>query len=299
MRQGLIFNTARAAAFASLVIWAGVLPVQIATAAPLPSGHDIGDSSPSGGDQSPLLAFLTAFWDVAWDAEFSPNDSGMGLEPTAMPGSWSVTAYQQNQSIGTGSYDEILRIDVPGPWNSELPPGGAVVFELSVTAGTFHGLGEYSTPTWGLVHHIEIIGDGQEPLIVEGFTPMGTAEDLAIAVAGATDLVVALTQLWTQAAGDPPPFTVDPCSCIAINTNELAACDADAISCELVCTSIALGAIAGCLAMGPFVVPCLVIVMAAHALCIANCIAAHQACLLRASNNFLHCLQMCPESITP
>ena len=46
MRQGFIFNTARAAAFASLVIWAGVLPVQIATAAPLPSGHDIGDSSP-------------------------------------------------------------------------------------------------------------------------------------------------------------------------------------------------------------------------------------------------------------
>lgn len=298
MRKGFVFDTARAAAFASLGIWAGVLPVQFAGAAPLPNGHDIGDTSQDVNDQAPLLAFLTAFWDAAWGAEFSPNDSGMGLESTTMPGSWSVTAYQQNQPVGTGSYDEILRIGVPGPWNSELPPGGPAVFDLYVSAGTFHGLGDYSAPTWGLVHHVEITGDGQEPLFVEGFTPLGTAVDLAIAVAIASDLVASFTQLWTQAAGDPPPFTVDPCSCIAINTNERAACFSDAISCELLCTSIALGAIAGCLATGPFVAPCMIIVLAAHALCVANCIAAQDACLLRAENHFLQCLQSCPQSIT-
>ncbi len=298
MRKGFVFNTARAAAFASLGIWAGVLPVQIAIAAPPPIEHGT-VGAPQGGNQSPVLAFLMEFWELAWDAEFSVNESGMGLEPTTMPGSWNVTAYEQSQPIGSGSYDEILRIQVPGPWNDELPPGGPAVLDLYVTAGTIHGLGEYSAPTWGLVHHGEIAGDGTEPLIVEGFTPLGTTEDLAIAVASATDLVDTFTRLWTLASGGPPPFTPDPCHCIQIHGNEIAACDASAIACELLCTSIALGAIAGCLAAGPFVAPCVLLVWAAHALCIASCLSTYMGCTLRADNHFLKCQQLCFESITP
>ena len=295
MRTRFVFNAARAAAFASLGIWAGVLPVQVAIAGPLPSEHGIVAPLPGGGPQDQVLVFLTEFWDLAWGSEFLLNESGMGLEPTAVPGSWGVTAYEQNRQIGTGSYDEIMRLQVPGPWNDELPPGGLAVFDLSVTAGTFHGLGEYSTPTWGLVHHLEITGDGKEPLIVEGFTPLGTAEDLAIAVAGATDLLVTFTEWLALAAGGPPPFTPDPCHCMEIYDNDMSSCGATAVSCELLCTALALGGIAACLGAGPFVAPCVILVWAAHAVCVANCVAAYRACALRAASNFLRCTQLCPE----
>ena len=299
MRKGIVFNTARAAAFASLGAWAGVLPVQIAIAAPPPIEHGT-VGAPQGGSQSPVLAFLMEFWELAWDADFSVNESGMGLEPTTMPGLWNVTAYEQYQPIGSGSYDEVLRIQVPGSWNDELPPGGSAVFELYVTAGTIHGLGEYTAPAWGLVHHGEFTGDGTEPLIVEGFTPLGTTEDLATAVASATDLVDTFTQLWTLASFDYPPFTImDPCFCNQIHGNEVEACDASAIACELLCTSIAVGAIAGCLAAGPFVAPCVLLVWAAHTICMASCLMTYKACKLHADNNFLKCQQLCSESITP
>ncbi len=298
MHTGFVFNTARAAAFASLGIWAGVLPVQIAIAAPLPGEYGTVAGPPGGAAQAPVLAFLTEFWDLAWGSEFLLNESGMGLEPTAVVGSWGVTAYEQNRPIGTGSYDEIMRLQVPGPWQDDLPPGGTAVFDLYVTAGTFHGLGEYSTPTWGLVHHTEITGDGKEPLIVEGFTPLGTAEDLAIAVAEATDLLVTFMEWSTLAAGGPPPFTPDPCHCIEIYDNELSACGASAVSCELLCTAMALGAIAACLGAGPFVAPCMIFVWTAHAACIAHCVAAYRACVLRADNNILRCTQLCTEDIT-
>ena len=294
MRKGFVFNTARTAAFASLGMWAGVLPVQVAIAGP-PLGGPAGAVTPQGDVQSPVLAFLTEFWDLAWGAEFVPGQSGMGLEPTAVQGTWRVTAYDQYQPIGEGLYDEILRLQVPGPWNDELPQGGPAVFDLYVTAGTFHGLDGYSTPTWGLVQHIEITGDDWQPLIVEGFSPLGTAEDLAIAVAGATDLAGTLTQWSAMAADGPPPFTPDPCLCGQIYDNEVSACNATAIGCELTCTSLALVGLAACLGAGPFVAPCVIIVWAAHALCIGACVAAQKACKLRAVNSLLRCQRSCDE----
>ena len=92
---------------------------------------------------------------------------------------------------------------------------------------------------------------------------------------------------------------MDPCHCDQIHSNDLSACDASAIGCELLCKSVALGAIAGCMAAGPFAVPCMIIVWAAHALCIANCLATYEACLLRAASAFLKCEALCSQSITP
>jgi len=294
MRKGFFFNTARAAAFASLGFWAGALPVQVATAGPPQSGPGSA-VTPQGDVQTGVPGFLTEFWDLAWGAEFVLDQSGMGLEPTTVPGTLGVTAYDQYQPIGEGLYDEVLRLQVPGPWNDELPQGGSAVFDLYVTAGTFHGPDGYSTPTWGLVQHIEIDGDDSQPLIVEGFTPLGTADDLAIAVAGATDIVGTLMQWSALTADGPPPFTPDPCLCGQIYDNDVSACVATAIACDLACTSLALIGLAVCLGAGPFVAPCVLLVLAAHALCIGGCLAEHHACELRAANHRLRCERSCDE----
>ena len=299
MREGFTFHTARALALASLGTWPtcrGLLPASAACAAPPSPAHAVEDDR-GNLVQRRVLGFFKDLWGLAWEADFVLNESGMGLEPTRMPGAWSVTLYRQGHEIATGSYDEIVRLAAPevGSWKDDLPDE-LVTADLFITAGTFRGTTGSEIPTWGLVRHIANTGDGEEPLVVAGFTPLGTSEDLALAVAGAVNLLSTLSALL---AGDPPPYTDELGQCQEIHDNELAACLSTALGCNLLCTSVALGAIVGCLAAGPLAPACIAVVLTAEAACLASCIMRHHACTLRALNDLLRCRAACKKRHLP
>ena len=92
------------------------------------------------------------------------------------------------------------------------------------------------------------------------------------------------------------PYTTDPCQCQQIHDTDVAACVASAVACDLKCTTIALGAIAACLAAGPFMPACMILILAAEVACLGACVASLHACKLRAQSARLRCLQTCVEA---
>jgi hypothetical protein len=299
MREGFTFCTARVLALASLGAWPtyrGMLPASAACAAPPSPGH-VAEIDPQDSTHHGVLAVLNDLWGLAWDAEFVLNESGIGLKPTPMPGAWSATVYRQNRPIAEGSYDEIVRLAAPeiGSWNDHLP-ADLLTVELFITAGVLHGTTGLPIPTWGLVRRVA--STGPAPLVVEGFTPLGAAGDLALAVAGAVNLLSTLSG-WSNQDDDRPPYTYELCQCEEIYDNELGACLATAIGCHLLCASGALGGIVACLALGPLAPACMAVILAAEAACIASCIMKQQACQLRAVNNLIRCRQACKDRGLP
>jgi hypothetical protein len=299
MREGFTFCTARVLALASLGAWPtyrGLLGASATCAAPPSPGHAV-EIDPHDLTQHRVLAFLDDLWGLAWDSEFVLNESGIGLEPTPMPGAWSATVYRQNRQIAVGSYDEIVRFAAPeiGSWNDHLP-ADLLTVELFITAGVLGGTTGLSIPTWGLVRRVATTGPA--PLVVEGFTPLGTSGDLAMAVAGAVNLLSTLSG-WSDLDDDRPPYTYELCQCQAIYDNEINACLASAIGCDLLCASGALGGIVACLALGPLAPACMAVILAAEAACIASCIMKQRACQLRAVNNLLRCRQACKDRGLP
>ncbi len=281
MRRGFLFKTGRVAAIASLGSVAHGLPGPAVDRGP--SVHQV-----------EVLDFLNELWNEAWNADFVLHESGMGLTPAPLPGSWSVTVYHQQNQIAGGSYDEVLRLVTPeaGAWGID---DDLAAVELFVTAGLLHGVDGFLTPTWGLARRITLAGDDDTDFqVVEGFTPLGTADDLALAIAGAVHLFDTLASLAMLAGGEP--YTTDPCLCQQIHDIDVAACVASAIACYLKCTTIALGAIAACLAAGPLVPACMILILAAEVACLGACAAALHACKLRAKSARLRCLQTCVEA---
>ncbi len=280
MRKGFLFKTGRVAAIASLGSAAHGLPGPAVE--PEPRGPEVA-----------VLDFLDELWNEAWNADFVLGESGMGLTPAPLPGSWSVTVYHRQRQIADGSYDEVLRLLTPEPGDWALDDGLAAV-ELFVTAGLLHGVDGFLTPAWGLARRVTLAGDDDTgPRVVEGFTPLGTADDLALAVAGAADLFDTLSSLAMLPGGEP--YTTDPCLCRQIHDTDVAACAASAVACDLTCTTIALGAIALCLAAGPFMPACMILILAAEVACLGACVASYEACKLRAESARLRCLQTCLE----
>lgn len=280
MRRGFLFKTARVAAIASLGSAAHGLPKPV-----VERGLSVYEVQ--------VLDFLDELWNEAWNADFVLGESGMGLTPAPLPGSWSVTVYDQQGQIAGGSYDEVLRLLTPDPgaWGLD---GDLAAVELFVTAGLLHGVEGFMTPAWGLARRITLPGDDDtEPQVVEGFTPLGTADDLAGAIAGAACLFDDLAGLAMLAGGEP--YTTDPCLCRQIHDTDVAACAASAVSCDLRCTTLALGAIAACLAAGPFMPVCMILVIAAEIACLGSCLASYKACKLRAESDRLRCTQRCVE----
>ncbi len=301
MRAGFTFCTARALAIASIGTWPtyrGLLPASATCAAP-PLPRQAVETDPHDLMQLRVLDFLNDLWGRAWDADFVLNESGIGLEPTSRPGAWSATVYRQSRQIAAGSYDEIVRLAAPdiGSWNDDVP-ADLLTVDLFITAGVLHGTTGTPIPTWGLVRRVATTGPEGNPLVVEGFTPLGTAGDLALAVAGAVNLLSTLSG-WSNPQDDRPPYTYELCQCQEIYDNELAACLATALGCSLLCTAGALGGIAACLATGPFAPACMIIVIAAEAACLASCIMTQQACHLRAANNLLGCREACKDRNLP
>ena len=301
MREGFTFYTARALALASLGIWPtyrGMLPASAACAAPPSPTHAV-EIDPHDLMQHRVLVFLNDLWGLAWDADFVLNESGIGLEPTPMPGAWSATVYRQSRQIAVGRYDEIVRLAAPdiGSWNDDLP-ADLLTVDLFITAGVLHGATGSQIPTWGLVRRVANTGPDEEPLVVEGFTPLGTAGDLVLAVAGAVNLLSALSG-WSHPDDDRSAYTDELCQCQEIYDNELAACLATALGCHLLCAAGALGGIAACLAAGPLAPACMAIVIAAEAACLASCIMMQDACHLRALNNLLRCREACKDRNLP
>ena len=302
MREGFTFCTARALALASIGAWptcGGWLPASAVCAAPPLRGH-VAEMDRHDPAHHRVVSSLKDFWELAWDADFVLNESGMRLQPTRMPGEWSVTVYRQSRGIAEGRYDEIVRLAAPevGSWHGDLPDDGLTV-DLFITAGLLHGTTRSPIPMWGLVYRVATTGHLQEPLVVEGFTPLGTAGDLALAIAGAANLLSTLSGWSADRDDDPPPYTYELCHCQEIYDNELAACQATAVGCTLLCAAGALGGIVGCLAAGPLAPACMAIILAAEAACIGSCIMAHHACQLRAVNALLRCRAACKERDLP
>ena len=281
MRRGFLFKTGRVAAIASLGSVAHGLPVPAFERGP--SIYEV-----------EVLDFLDDLWNEAWNADFVLRESGMGLTQTPQPGTWTVAVYEQENQIATGSYVEVVRLLTPesGDWALD---GDLVSAELFVTAGLLYGNEGFMTPAWGLVRSISIAGDDDtEPQVVEGFTPLGTADDLAVAIAGAAYLFDTLSGLSTL-AGDEP-YTDDACLCQQIHDTDVAACSGTAAACGLTCAALALAGVAACLATGPFIPACMVLVVAAEAACLGSCAASNKACKLRAESARLRCVQTCVEN---
>ena len=280
MRKGFLFKTGRVAAIASLGSVANALPGPA-----VERGRSVHEVA--------VLNFLDELWNEAWNADFILRESGMGLTQSPRSGAWTVTVYDQHGPIAEGSYDEVLRLltPEPGAWAID---DDLVAVELFVTAGLLHGVDGFVTPTWGLARRITLAGDDDTaPTVVEGFTPLGTADDLALAIAGAAYLFDSLSSLAMLAGGEP--YTTDPCLCREIHDIDVAACVASAIACDLKCTTIALGAIVACFAAGPFMPACMIVIIAADIACLGACEASYRACALRARSARLRCLQACDE----
>lgn len=280
MRKGFLFKTGRVAAIASLGSIAHALPGPA-----VERGRNVHEVQ--------VLNFLDELWNEAWNADFTLHESGMGLTPSSRPGGWSVTVYDQQGPIAGGSYDEVLRLLTPEP-GAWVLDDDLVAVELFVTAGLLHGVDGFVTPTWGLARRITLTGDDDTaPVVVEGFTPLGTADDLALAIAGAVYLFDSLSSLAMLAGGEP--YTTDPCLCRQIHDIDVAACVASTIACDLKCTTIAIGAIIACFAAGPFMPACMILIIAAEIACLGACEASYRACTLRAHSARLRCLQACDE----
>jgi hypothetical protein len=280
MRRGFLFKTGRVAAIASLGSFAHALPGPT-----VERGRNVHEVQ--------VLNFLDELWNEAWNADFVLRESGMGLTPSPRSASWSVTVYDQQGPIAAGSYDEVLRLltPEPGAWAID---GEFATIELFVTAGLLHGVDGFLTPTWGLARRITLAGDDDTAgQVVEGFTPLGTADDLALAVAAAAYLYDFLSSLAMLAADEP--YTTDPCLCRQIHDTDVAACSASTLACDLKCTTIAIGAIAACFAAGPFMPVCVTLIIAAEIVCLASCESSYRACALRAHSARLRCLQACDE----
>ncbi len=292
MRNGFMFSAARASALASLLC----LPIlELAdrpaawAAAPAPGPVQITLDGPFPGN--PVAWFLEDFWAAAWGLDFAINQSGITIEGVGTPGVWDLFVHQQLQTVATGQYFEIVSLALPGPVTAPAGgPGSDFAFEQLVTAGLLFGAGGFSSPVYGLRQHISGSAAG-EPFSVDAFTPLGRDEDLNTVLNDAANLHRDLT------AGEPEedddPFELDPCSCDETYGNEISACFAEAIACQAECTAVAMLALAGCLALGPFAAPCMAAVTLAHVACIAKCLARQRACNKRAKIDHLNCWESC------
>lgn len=287
MRRGIMFSAARGSALASLLCVPLLeLAARSSARAEAPAPRQNTLHGPFPGD--PTVWFLEDLWNAAWGLDFSLNQSGITIEGVGTPGSWNIFVHQQLQTVASGQYFEIVNLSVPGPVPAGA--GGDFTIEQFVTVGLLDGSTGFSSPVYGLRQHISGSANG-EPFSVDAFAPLGMDEDLATVFNDAADLHTELTSGEPQE--DDDPFELDPCSCDESYGNELSACWAEAVGCEAECTAIALLALAGCLALGPFAAPCMAAVVLAQAACIAKCLSRQKACNARAKNDHIHCEESC------
>ena len=290
MRTGFRYEAARAAALVSLswLSWPGMLPAGRAASAPGAPGGSGG----SGGSGSSIEGILDEIWGLAWGLDFTLNESGMSLEPTGVEGVWNVTVFEQLDPVATGLYLELHRLPLPAL--SESMPDDAVSLEHAATVGVLIGSTSFAAPIWGLAQHVGI--DGDQPMVVEGFTPLGVATDLNGALDEALQ-IVAMVEAAQPAAAEPP-YTPgdDPCYCDEIYDTDVNACRFAALACEGACTAVALGGLIACMFTGPLVPACIAVVIAAEAVCIAACLAQQRSCNLQAYSAWLVCEYACAPS---
>jgi hypothetical protein len=299
MRNGFLFSTARAVALlaiagAPLVATAGAPSAPTAARS---SGPPTVVANKTTRPEIRFLRFLDEFWQQAWNADFVVHDSGMTLEDAGGPGPRAVRAYDAGQLIGSGHYLELVRLDVPVPHLSpgDWPPAAGFSFEHFVTAGVLQGPTGRVTSLYGLVQRVALVPDGAAAIVVEGLTPLGVTATPDGAVAAAFEALDLLAGDADARFDGEPPLTpgADPCLCDEIYANEIDACLAEALACDLACAAAAIGGIIGCLALGPIAPPCIAAVLAAEVICIAACLARQRACNLRATNDWLDCWLEC------
>lgn len=292
MRKGIMFSAARGSALASIISMPFLEPVggpSALAAAPAPGQITLHGPFPA----NPTVWFLEDFWDAAWGLDFSLGQSGITIAGVGTPGAWQIFVHHQLQTVASGQYFEIVSLSVPGLLPAGAGgPGGDFTFEQFVTVGLLDGSTGFSSPVYGLRQHISGSADGQA-FSVDAFTPLGMDEDLTTVFNDAADLHFELTAGEPQE--DDDPFELDPCSCDESYGNDLSACWAEAVACEAECTVVALLALAGCLALGPFAAPCMAAVALAQVVCIAKCLARQRACNDRAENDHIDCEESCTE----
>jgi hypothetical protein len=247
-----------------------------------------------------FLRFLDGFWQDAWGTEFALQESGMMLEPSDGAGARNLLVLAGEEVVAQGRYHEVGRYPVAGLGLSpgDLSPYTSLSLEHSVTVGVVQGSTGWVKPIYGLAQRVVFTPDGAASIVVEGLTPLGVADTLDDAVAGALETLDLLALDGPGAGGGEPPYEpdLDPCLCDEVYFNELDACMADALACEAACAAVAIAGILGCLALGPLAGPCIVAVLAAEALCVAACLAKQKACNLRAQNQWLLCWLQCAGS---
>jgi hypothetical protein len=298
MRNGVLFGIARAAALAST---GGAQIIALAAATPVRADGPVDrpDAFVAPRPDTPRarqLEFLEEFWLDAWGEAFSLHESGMTLGPAGAGGLRALFAHDGSDTVASGHYQELARWAVTalshppqGP-----PSDGSFVFEHFVTAGLVEGATGMILPIYGLAQRVVFAADGADAIVVEGITPLGTAEGPGDAIAAALDLL-ALMEADPAFPDSEPPFDLDgdPCLCDEVFDTELSACLADSLGCQSTCAAAAIAALLACLASGPFAGGCAAAVLVAEALCITGCIHRERACCMRAEIRWLECWMDC------
>ena len=304
MRNGVLLKTARWSALASLLGAPGLGWLHAAVAQPAPPGNVIGGGGPGHVDLRALM-FVEAFWQHVWDVEFVLDQTGMTLAEGEGPGEWGVLVHDGRETVAEGHYDEHLRLAVPWLGTGSGDPDGIggedgedqFGFDLYVTAGMIAGSTGLVTPMYGLARRVTIVVDGEDPITVEGLSPLGVADDLddALAQAQETHALLSAGEYLPVDDGEPPwtPDDDDPCGCDEVYDAEIAACLSEALSCEAACAAAAIAAIVACLLLGPFAPACIAAALAAEALCMLACILRQRACNSRAWAKWIGCWLEC------
>ena len=302
MRNGFLFSTARATALTSIAVAPLVVTIDARRAQAVPPGSGAVTVVERGPEiyEIRVLRFLDDFWHNAWGTAFTPNRSGMMLEPSDGAGPRVVLALEGDEVLAEGRYHELARHLVPGlgPSTGDPLTGPSFSFEHFVTAGIVQGSSGFVKPIYALVQRVAFAPDNAAPIVVEGLTPLGVTDTLDGALAGALEALDLLAFDGPGAAGDEPQYEpdLDSCLCDEVYLNDIDACFADALACQAACAAAAIAGILACLALGPLAGPCMVAVLAAEALCIAGCLAKQRACNLRAKNRWLLCWLECASS---
>lgn len=323
MRKGLLFNTGRAAALASLLGMpcASIIGVRSARAAPVPGEHYTGVEAPQEvpvfGGGSDGLVF--DFWNLVWGFDFVPGESSMLLWELLAPDVWLVqvtdAAAVDDPFVAQGILVEAGREHLDHlAWSAEmLDEAGLLGADHYFVAGALGSLTGFQSAAVFMLLVATFPGEhpGDEPVEVRVLTPVELVPDLATALAEieilanlhevTTDTVLSDLPMPVQRKPDKLPFTtcgsecededdVTPNTCRMQHGLCIDACALEGAARNLICTGLAITAISACIYGCSFTGP-------GYPLCASLCIAASiivdLACLASSHLDFRACLTNC------
>ena len=191
MQRGLLFEVARVSAFGSVLYMPciGTVRVQLAEAREGDALQVVQaeprPSSPDGVDE-----FLDDFWHRVWGTSFVPGESAMWLWEGTDPQTWLLSATDSSATtevIGVGSLVEVIQFPVHDDINVEqLSEWGFVSCDQSIVVGTVRGSTGSEAAVYGISTDLVVRSTAdRKPIMVRAFSPLGTGENLSMAVANA------------------------------------------------------------------------------------------------------------------